>query len=61
MHGKSGPEYGIVIGREKATGRRFVANTAKDAATLMDLQEKEGLGRPGVVKSEAGRNLFTAM
>ncbi len=61
MHGKSGPEYGIVIGREKSSDRRFVANTTNDAATLMDLQEKEGLGRPGVVKSEGGKNLFTAM
>ena len=47
-----------MIGREKESGRRFVANTANDAATLMDLQEKEGLGRPGVVKREGQKNLF---
>jgi len=28
---------------------------------LMDLQNREGLGRPGVVKSESGKNVFTAM
>ncbi|MDE2363819.1 MAG: acetyl-CoA acetyltransferase [Hyphomicrobiales bacterium] len=60
MHGKNGPELGIVIGRERASGRRFIANTANDVATLTDLQEKEGLGRPGVVKSEGGKNVFSA-
>ena len=60
MHGKSGPELGIVIGRETATGRRFIANTANDVATLNDLQEKEGLGRPGVVSREGDRNIFAA-
>ena len=60
MHGKAGPDLGIIIGRETASGRRFIANTAGDVATLMDLQEKEGLGRPGVVKSENGRNTFVA-
>lgn len=58
MHGKNGPEYSIVIGRENASGRRFVANTASDVATLMDFQEKEGLGRPGIVTSEGGKNVF---
>lgn len=60
MHGKTGPEFGIVIGRETASGRRFVANVANDLATLMDLQEKEGLGRPGVVKNEQDKNVFVA-
>lgn len=61
MHGKGGPELGIVIGREKSSGRRFIANTADDAATLTDLQEKEGLGRPGVVKRDGARNIFSAL
>jgi acetyl-CoA C-acetyltransferase len=60
MHGKQGPELGIVIGRENASGKRFIANTASDATTLIDLQEKEGLGRPGSVKREGARNIFTA-
>jgi acetyl-CoA C-acetyltransferase len=59
MHGKSGPEYGLVIGREKASGKRFIANTPNDAATLIDLQEKEGLGRPGRITREGARNIFT--
>jgi len=57
MHGRNGPDYGIVIGRT-GDGRRFVANPPADPATLMDLQEKEGLGRPGTVRQEGERNLF---
>ena len=60
MHGRGGPELGIVIGRESASGRRFIANTANDVATLVDLQEKEGLGRTGVVRREGQRNIFVA-
>lgn len=59
MHGRNGPDYGVVFGRETATGRRFVANPPRDPAVLWDLQEREGLGRPGVVRQEDGRNLFT--
>ena len=58
MHDKSGPELGIVIGRETASGRRFLANTPGDAPTLQDLQDKEGLGRPGVVSREGAKNIF---
>jgi acetyl-CoA C-acetyltransferase len=60
MHGKKGPEYGVVFGRLKATGQRFVANVPPDQATLRDLQERDSLGRPGtVVHGADGRNLFT--
>lgn len=59
MHGRNGPECGIVIGRETASGRRFIANTPSDAATLFDLQEKESLGRTGAIDRDGRRNLFT--
>ena len=59
MHGRNGPEYGIVVGRENASGRRFIANTPADPAILMDLQEREGLGRPGSVVGRDGHNVFT--
>ena len=40
---------GIVIGRD-AAGRRFVANTPSDEATLRDLERVEGVGRRGHVR-----------
>jgi acetyl-CoA C-acetyltransferase len=51
---------GIVIGRD-ANGRRFVANTPSDQATLMDLESREAVGRVGNVSTiEGGRlSLFT--
>lgn len=58
MHGRHGPEYGIVFGRENATGRRFIANPPADPAVLLDLQDRESLGRPGAVRQQDGRNLF---
>jgi acetyl-CoA C-acetyltransferase len=58
MHGKAGPELGIVVGREKSSGRRFLANAPGDAPTLRDLQEREGSGRPGVVSRDGARNIF---
>jgi acetyl-CoA C-acetyltransferase len=58
MHDKAGPEYAIVFGRLDATGERFIANTPADRAVLEDLQAREGLGRPGSVAQEDGRNVF---
>lgn len=58
VHGKDGPKTGIVIGRERDSGRRFIANTPDDAATLLDLQEREGLGRPGLVRRAGQVNIF---
>ncbi len=60
MHGKNGPEYGIVVGRLDATGQRFIANPPSDPVTLMNLQAREGLGRPGTVVSKDGHNSFIA-
>lgn len=59
MHGKNGPEFGVVIGRLQENRNRFVANTPFEPAVLFDLQEREGLGRPGVVSNHDGRNKFT--
>ena len=58
MHGKNGPDYGVIYGRLNATGQRFVANTPADQATLQDLQDRDSLGRPGTVHREDGRNIF---
>lgn len=58
MHGRRGPEYGAVFGRLDATGERFLANPPADEAVLWDLQNREGLGRPGTVSQVDGRNVF---
>jgi len=59
MHGKNGPDYGVIFGRLDATGQRFVANPPADPATLMDLQNRDSLGRPGMVRRDGERNVFT--
>lgn len=58
MHGRNGPEYGIVVGRESASGRRFIANPPADPAALLDLQDRDSLGRPGTVQHADGHNTF---
>jgi acetyl-CoA C-acetyltransferase len=58
MHGKSGPEYSVLLGRLSETGQRFVANTPSNIAVLNDLVRNESLGRLGVVSNADGRNLF---
>lgn len=59
VHGRDGPRMGIVIGRD-SEGRRFVANTPADERTLLDLQSREGVGRPGTVQSgdKGMKNVF---
>lgn len=57
MHDRSGPKIGIIVGR-LANGNRFLAHTPNDQATLMDLMERECLGRRGRVTSGAPTNLF---
>lgn len=59
LHGKSGPENGVLLGRLCATGERFVANTPSDPALLAKLQVVEGIGLPGSVTQVDGRNVFT--
>ena len=58
-HSRDGYRAGIVVGRD-AQGRRFVANTPADEATLRDLESREGVGRSGQVgPSEDGSlNIF---
>ena len=59
MHDKSGPSFGVVLGRLVDTGQRFVANTPRDTASLLALQEQESLGRPGTVEQRDGLNVFS--
>ena len=59
MHGRNGPDFGVVFGRLNEGGRRFIANLPDDPAGLWDLQDRDSLGRPGQVHRAAdGRNLF---
>jgi len=58
MHGRNGPESGIVFGRLVETGRRFIANTPGDPGTLWDLQQRDSLGRTGRVHRQEQRNVF---
>ena len=59
VHSRDGYRGGIVIGRD-AEGRRFVAVTPDDEATLRDLESREGVGRSGTVGGhpDGKRNLF---
>lgn len=59
IHGREGYMLGIVIGRD-SEGRRFVAQTPKDPATLGSLEAREGVGRTGRVEfsPDTGKNLF---
>ena len=59
VHSRDGYRMGIVIGRDEA-GRRFVANTPSDEATLAALEGVEGVGRRGHVRraDDGRRNLF---
>ena len=60
MHGRAGPDFGVVVGRLDDGGKRFLANLPDDPTGLWDLQNRESLGRPGrVQRAENGRNIFT--
>lgn len=58
VHKREGPFMAIVVGRD-ANGRRFVANTPADAATLASLESSEQIGRTGVVTQAGDLNIFT--
>lgn len=58
LHGRSGPETGLVFGRLAATGERFVAKTPSDAATLERLERDEALGLRGRVQPRESLNVF---
>lgn len=59
VHGRTGYRMGVVIGRDEA-GRRFVANTPDDEATLRAMEASEQVGRPGRVgpHPDGQRTLF---
>ena len=52
------PEHGIVIGRQAADGKRFIANTPTDPALLNRLATEEQIGAGGTVRTTAAGNLF---
>jgi acetyl-CoA C-acetyltransferase len=58
MHGRSGPELGIVVGRLLETSERFISNLSVDASALDAFERHEGVGRHGVVHREGERNIF---
>ncbi len=60
VHRREGPLMGIVIGRD-ADGRRFVATTPNDPATLASLEQGEQVGRTGQVAQapDGQTNLFS--
>lgn len=59
VHSRDGYRMGIVVGRDEH-GRRFVANTPNDAATLAAMEQSEQIGRTGTVgpMGDGKRNLF---
>ena len=57
VHKREGPFMAIIVGRD-ANGRRFVANTPDDAATLADLERGEQVGRGGTVSQSGDLNIF---
>jgi len=59
LHGKQGPETGVLFGRLQATGERFLANTPADPQLLARLEQVEGIGLQGTVAQVDGRNVFT--
>ena len=57
VHGREGPESGIVIGR-LADGTRFIANTPDDPETLQSMVGRDMLGASGKVTSGENLNTF---
>lgn len=58
MPGGAGQGLAIIVGREVAGGRRFLANLADGDVSPMDMMQGDWLGRPGHVSHRDGRNLF---
>jgi acetyl-CoA C-acetyltransferase len=58
IHSKLGPELGIVVGRLAESGVRFIANTPNEPALLADLESRDALSRPGIVRSVESCNIF---
>lgn len=59
MHGREGPQLGIVIARLLDSGARFVANTPPgDADAWQRLMADDAIGSLGKASHRNGRNLF---
>ncbi|MBL8773423.1 MAG: acetyl-CoA acetyltransferase [Phenylobacterium sp.] len=58
VHKREGPFMAIVVGRDE-NGRRFVANTPADPATLASMEASEQVGRKGTVSQAGDLNIFT--
>ncbi len=58
IHGRGGPEMGIVMGRLSENNARFLALTLSDEATLREFEAGDQLSRPGSVSQKDGRNIF---
>jgi len=58
IHGRGGPEMGIIVGRLTATGQRFAATTPADPAMFAAMEREDWLGRGGTVTTDGGRNQF---
>ena len=57
VHSRKGPEKGIIIGRLE-DGKRFLANTEKEAGILEYMNKEDMLNARGVVSSDGKRNIF---
>jgi len=57
MHDRGGPRIGIIVGR-LGEGKRFIAHTPNDEATLNEVMARETLGRRGRVTAGDKTNLF---
>ncbi|MCW5654359.1 MAG: acetyl-CoA acetyltransferase [Hydrogenophaga sp.] len=58
LHGKKGPERGVLFGRLVSSGERFLANSPADPATLARLQSDGAIGLRGKVSQVDGLNVF---
>ena len=58
IHDRSGPSFGIVLGRLD-DGTRFIANTPDDHDLLTTMTTEEFLNKRGRVRSHDGLNVFT--
>ena len=53
MHDRSGDvEYGVVVGMLDS-GKRFLAHLPRDADVYRSFEEREGVGRAGIVRPGA--------
>jgi acetyl-CoA C-acetyltransferase len=59
VHKKGEPDYGIVIAREKLSGRRFVSNIGNERGVLNAMLDQDFLGRSGFVNNVNGKNTIS--